>query len=173
MSGGAILARRLQRRGRNPITPKAAPGHVAWAQLNIKRMRVPRDVAVVVRGGITRAADVYAMLAAEAHAISHEKFWVVPLDLKNKPLAIFQTSQGILDASLVHPREVFAPAILSAAAGIIMAHNHPSGDPEPSPEDVALTRRIASAGQILGLPVLDHVIIGRTGYVSFQERGMI
>ena len=81
---------------------------------------------------------------------------------------------GCLTSSLVHPRETFKPAILGGAAAIVLAHNHPSGDPEPSAEDVALTRRLVSAGTLLGIEVLDHVIIGEAGrFVSLKERGVI
>lgn len=79
---------------------------------------------------------------------------------------------GLLNSSLVHPREVFAPAIAGAAASLILAHNHPSGDPEPSPEDVRVTAQLAESGRILGIPVRDHVILGADGYVSLMERGL-
>ena len=80
---------------------------------------------------------------------------------------------GLLNASLVHPREVFAPAITGAAASIIVAHNHPSGDPEPSAEDLAVTAQLMEAGCLLGIPVRDHVILGDSGYVSLAERGTL
>ncbi len=82
-------------------------------------------------------------------------------------------SEGILTASLVHPREVFAPAIREAAAGIVLVHNHPSGDPEPSPEDHEVTARLCAVGELVGIRVLDHVVIGDGCYVSFLERGLI
>ena len=82
-------------------------------------------------------------------------------------------SQGTLTASLVHPREVFSVAIRESAAGVILVHNHPSGDPEPSPEDLDITRRLASVGELIGIPVLDHVVIGGETYVSFLDRGLV
>lgn len=82
-------------------------------------------------------------------------------------------SVGTLTASLVHPREVFAPAVERGAAAVLVAHNHPSGNPEPSPEDREATRRLSQAGRILGIPVVDHLIVGRGRYVSLRERGLL
>lgn len=166
---------RATRRRRNPITPPAAPGRVAFAELRLQRMRVPGDAALrsQVKRGISRAADVYALLSPESSTLAHERFWVIPMDIKNRPLGIFQTGQGTVDASIVHPREVLQPALATSASGLIIAHNHPSGDPEPSPEDLALTRRLAAAAQVMGIPVLDHVVLGRGRYVSFAERGLL
>jgi DNA repair protein RadC len=82
-------------------------------------------------------------------------------------------SVGTLSASLVHPREVFAPAIAHAAAGVIVAHNHPSGDCTPSPEDCEATRRLRRSGELLGIPVLDHVIVSERGFLSFKEQGLL
>jgi DNA repair protein RadC len=78
-------------------------------------------------------------------------------------------TRGILDASLIHPREVFRPAVGEGAAGVILVHNHPSGDPTPSAEDRAVTRQLAEAGRALGIPVLDHVVVGRGSYASLAE----
>jgi len=80
---------------------------------------------------------------------------------------------GLLDSAQIHPREVFADAIADRAAGVILVHNHPSGSLEPSPEDIAITRRLVQAGEILGIPVLDHVIVGPSGYLSLKERGLL
>jgi DNA repair protein RadC len=82
-------------------------------------------------------------------------------------------SVGSLSASIVHPREVFQPAVAASAAGLIVAHNHPSGDPEPSPEDVAVTRRLREAGELLGIELVDHVVVAGRGYVSLKARGCI
>jgi DNA repair protein RadC len=89
----------------------------------------------------------------------HEEFHIVTLDVKNRVIATHQISVGTLDASLVHPREVFRPAIKDAAAAVILVHNHPSGDPTPSKEDLVVTRRLEAAGQTLGIDVLDHIIV--------------
>ncbi|MCA9553215.1 MAG: JAB domain-containing protein [Myxococcales bacterium] len=101
-------------------------------------------------------------LALEAQ----EGFWVLCLDARGRPLALSRVSQGTLTACLVHPREVFAPALRCRAHSVVLLHNHPSGDPEPSVEDVALTARLVDAGQILGIPVVDHVVVARTGFRS-------
>ena len=82
-------------------------------------------------------------------------------------------SQGTLTASLVHPREVFAPALREAAAAIVILHNHPSGDARPSREDHEVTRRLCQVGEILGIPLLDHIVIGAEGYASFAQKGWL
>ncbi len=102
-----------------------------------------------------------------------EQFQVLMLDRKNRFMRDVMISQGSLDASVVHPREVFNTAIRDSAAAIICVHNHPSGDPQPSPEDRALTRRLLDAGETIGIPVLDHIIVGRNCYVSFKDEGWL
>jgi DNA repair protein RadC len=102
-----------------------------------------------------------------------EEFWVVSLDAKNRLLSQARISKGTLMASVVHPREIFRIAIRNAAAAIIILHNHPSGDPEPSVEDRKVTTQVAEAGKLLGIPLLDHVIIGSNHYYSFKDRGLI
>lgn len=102
-----------------------------------------------------------------------ETFVVVFLNARRRVTGIVPVSQGCLTSSLVHPREVFGPALSSAVAAIMVAHNHPSGDPEPSPEDVALTRRLASAGALLGVELLDHIIVGDECHVSLRARGIL
>ncbi len=92
------------------------------------------------------------------------------LDGKHRLRRREQVSQGTLTSSLVHPREVFGPAIREGAAALIVVHNHPSGDPEPSAEDLAVTRRLVEVGRILGVPLLDHVVIADAGYVSIRDR---
>jgi len=98
-----------------------------------------------------------------------EVFLVLLLDVKNRPMLDIRVSTGILNGSLIHPREVFAPAVRERAASILLVHNHPSGDPAPSPEDREVTKRLRSAGGIVGIAVLDHVIIGDGSFYSFRE----
>lgn len=100
-----------------------------------------------------------------AHAAA-ERFWVLMLDARGRPAAEVQVAEGTLTACLVHPREVYAPAVRARAASIIAIHNHPSGDPEPSREDEVLTARLAEAGLIIGIPLLDHIVVARGGYRS-------
>jgi DNA repair protein RadC len=95
------------------------------------------------------------------------------LDTQNRICLERRLTVGLLNSSLVHPREVFAPAIAHAAASIIVVHNHPSGDPEPSAEDFAVTAQLMEAGCLLGIPVRDHVILGDSGFVSLAERGSV
>jgi DNA repair protein RadC len=93
--------------------------------------------------------------------------------LNSRNHSITEVSVGSLDSSIVHPREVFEEAIKNKAASVIFAHNHPSGDPEPSEDDLAITKRLVEAGKILGIEVLDHVIVTKTGFLSFKEKGLI
>ncbi|QDV12341.1 hypothetical protein CA51_22230 [Rosistilla oblonga] len=98
-----------------------------------------------------------------------EEFHIVTLDTKNQVIDTHCITVGTLDASLVHPREVFRAAIKDAAQSIVLVHNHPSGDPTPSPEDFAVTRRLESAGDTIGIGVLDHIVLGRQGHVSIRQ----
>jgi DNA repair protein RadC len=105
--------------------------------------------------------------------LNREHCLLLTLDARRQVIAKHEISVGTVDASLVHPREVFRPAILDAASFVIVAHNHPSGDTNPSDEDLVITRRLATAGKILGISVLDHVVIGGDGYYSLQEHHQI
>lgn len=102
-----------------------------------------------------------------------EHFLVLSVNHQFELLWVDVVSIGSLDANIVHPREVFRPAITHSAAGIMLVHNHPSGDPEPSKEDVRTTRRLAKAGELLGIAVLDHLIVARRGVVSLKARGLL
>jgi DNA repair protein RadC len=102
-----------------------------------------------------------------------EYFLVLLLDGKNRIIRRVQVSEGSLNQSIVHPREVFSPAVKESAAAMILIHNHPTGDPAPSQEDIAITRRLKEAGEIMGIRVLDHIIIGDGEFLSFVERGLM
>lgn len=102
-----------------------------------------------------------------------EHFSVMLLNTKNHILSLTDISVGSLTASVVHPREVFQAAIRYAAASMILFHNHPSGDPSPSREDIAVTRRLVKAGELMDIPILDHIILGRERFVSLKERGLL
>ena len=104
---------------------------------------------------------------------AQEVFGILILNTKNKIVAVHEISRGILNASIVHPREVFKPAVLHNAAAIICFHNHPSCDTEPSREDIKTTHRLVEAGKIMGIEVLDHIIVGDDRYVSLKERGVM
>jgi len=102
-----------------------------------------------------------------------EEFWLAALDGKNRLIGTHQVSVGSLNASLVHPREVLKPLILASAAACILVHVHPSGDPNPSAEDVAITERLVQVCELLGVHVLDHVIVGAGRYFSFADEGRL
>lgn len=102
-----------------------------------------------------------------------EHFKLILLNPRNKIIGISTISIGTLNASLVHPREVFKDAITHSAASVVLAHNHPSGDPEPSEDDLKITKKLVDSGQILGVEVLDHIVIGKNKFCSFKERGLI
>jgi DNA repair protein RadC len=102
-----------------------------------------------------------------------EHFKLILLNARNKILGISTISIGSLNASIVHPREVFKDAIVHNAYSVVLAHNHPSGDPEPSEDDLTMTKRLTEAGKILGVEVLDHIIITKNGYFSFKDRGLL
>ncbi len=102
-----------------------------------------------------------------------EEFWVVLLNTANVVISLAQISTGGLAASIVEPRAVFRTAILANAAAIICLHNHPSGNPEPSREDIRITRQLVEAGQLMGVPVHDHLIVTHEGYTSLAERGLM
>lgn len=112
--------------------------------------------------------DTFSFLQNE----TKEYFLALHLDGKNRIVCVDMVSQGSLNQSIVHPRETFKTALLSSAAVIILMHNHPTGDPTPSPEDIEITKRLKEAGDILGIRILDHIIIGST-YYSFTERGLL
>ena len=104
---------------------------------------------------------------------AQEVFGILILNTKNKIVAAHEISRGVLNGSLVHPREVFKPAVLHNAAAIICFHNHPSGDPEPSRDDIEITNRLVEAGKIMGIEILDHIIVGDDRYTSLRERGVM
>jgi len=108
-------------------------------------------------------------------AVDREHFVVILLDRKNAPIGINTVSIGSLTASVVHMREVFKPAILANAAAILCGHNHPSSDPAPSREDRALTQRLVDAGKLLGIPLVDHIVLGdgTTAFFSFADQGLL
>lgn len=124
---------------------------------------------------ILTGADAGAVIRRIKDISEHEQeiLCVMALSTSNRIIRIYWATVGLLDTNLVHPREVFAPALHSRASRIILFHNHPSGQTNPSPEDVALTARLAKAGQLLGVPLLDHIILTKDGSTSLKELGHI
>lgn len=113
------------------------------------------------------------LLMPELRFLTQEVFKLILLDVKNQVIAVPQISKGGLSSSIVHPREVFKEAIRRSSAAIILAHNHPSGIPDPSKEDIKITERLIETGRIVGIDVLDHIIIGDGVYISMKEKGII
>ncbi|MCL4516524.1 MAG: DNA repair protein RadC [Firmicutes bacterium] len=139
-------------------------------------LEVGRRIAVLspeVRQAVNTPADVSKMLMPQMRYMDKEHFQVLFLNTKNQLLGKKVVSIGSLNASIVHPRELFRESIRYGSAAVILAHNHPSGDPTPSQEDLAMTRRVAEGGRLLGIEVLDHVIIGDNRFVSLKERGLM
>ena len=119
------------------------------------------------------AEDVYRHFRENLGREKRELFYVVLLNNKNRKIREVKISEGSLTASLVHPREVYNPVIRESAAAVIFVHNHPSGDPAPSPEDIDITKRLKEVGDVMGVRVLDHVVIGYDRFFSFSDKGML
>lgn len=120
-------------------------------------------------GRIRGPADVFARLGPRLRDLRQEEFHALLLNSRHRVLREVLVTRGTLDASLIHPREVFRSAVAEGAAGVILVHNHPSGDPTPSAEDRSVTRQLAEAGRAVGIPVLDHVVVGRGSFVSLAD----
>jgi DNA repair protein RadC len=118
---------------------------------------------------INTAKDVFYLFEEKLKYEKQEFFYIVLLNTKNNVISIEKISQGILDASIIHPREIFKPAIRNSASRIILIHNHPSGDPTPSQEDLDITKKLKESGDLIGIEILDHVIIGDGEYWSWIE----
>jgi DNA repair protein RadC len=156
-----------------------------WAEEKItktKQVSIPIYRVTLVREGkiptyesrIRSSANAYSVLQEFLADTDREHFVILMLDQKNQMIGINTVSIGSLTASVVHPREVYKPLILSNAAAVILGHNHPSGDPQPSKEDRAITQRLKEAGTLLGINVLDHLVIGAEGrYFSFADENLL
>lgn len=140
----------------------------SWRRVRLSLVREQADRPYAVR----HAGDVVGMLRAFLRDDPRERFAVVYLDTRHKPIAVHDAHVGTCDSSPVHPREVFGPAVALAATAVVVAHNHPSGDPTPSAEDRAVTERLRQAGELLGVPMLDHVVIGEARYYSFADEAV-
>lgn len=123
---------------------------------------------------VRRSKDVADLMAPLVANLDREAFWVLMLNGKNVVIGVNLVAVGALTAALVHPREVVKPLILGSAAAAILVHNHPSGDPTPSAEDLALTKRLGAVGDLVGIRVLDHIVIGHDGaYCSLADDGLL
>jgi DNA repair protein RadC len=140
------------------------------------RYAVRKDQAgepVIVGRSLGRPSEAASALMALLQDEPSEVFAILCLTTKHQVIGYHEVGRGTLDSVLVSPREVFTAALLSHAAAIVACHNHPSGDPTPSPDDLAVTRRLAAAGEVLDIPLLDHIIIGDARYFSFKEAGCL
>lgn len=124
----------------------------------------------VRKNAITSPSEIVKFIQSEIDDYSKEHFFVISFDVRNRILGIDKTSKGTLSASLVHPRETFESAIRRHAAQIIVAHNHPSGDCEPSEDDIRITKRLYEAGKIMGIELLDHIVVTKDNYTSLKDK---
>ena len=127
----------------------------------------------VPMGKIKTAKEVFEYCSPKMSNLDREQFMILHLDVKNRVIKDELVSVGALTGTIAHPREVFKSAIKESAHSVILVHNHPSGDPEPSEDDLELNKRLAEAGKILGIEVIDHIIIGKAGFLSFKEKGLL
>lgn len=143
-------------------------------RVNIISLKVVREKSFLYpKRRITSPEDAYNLVKSFLVDVDREYFLVICLDTKNQPTAINICHMGSLNASIVHPREVLKPAILSNSASIIVAHNHPSSDPTPSREDIEVTKRLCEASKIIGIDLLDHLVVGVDRYISLKEKGYV
>ena len=163
----ASQAELIQIRG---IGPAKAAQLKAAVELS-RRLESPADQGE--KPAIKSPEDVAAIVRSQLKGKKKEHFLVLCLDSRNRLIHYKPVSMGSLDTSIVHPREVFKEAISSNAASVIFVHNHPSDDPEPSREDIELTKRLVEAGEIMGVSVLDHIIVCDTGYLSLKAKNLL
>ena len=156
---------------RRSLSAKLQPGQHAYAIPRYRVMLVKESLAYPSPVTIRDSQSAYRLLAPLFDGLDREHFMVVALDAKHAVIGINTVSMGSLTLCIVHPREVFKPLILMNASAVILAHNHPSGDPTPSQEDRALTRRLKDGSDLLGIAVLDHVVLGEDRYYSFADHG--
>lgn len=147
---------------------------MSMTRINIMSVKLIRERSVLYEHkSINRPQEAHDLIQTvlDLNSEAVEKFGIIALTTKNKIAGIHIISVGSLNAAVVHPREVFKSAILNNAASLVCFHNHPSGDPTPSAEDIALTKRLAEAGEIMGIDMLDHIITGDGRFVSLKELG--
>jgi len=152
------------------VGPAGAARFLACLELARRASAWPASERPVV----STPEDVVALCATQLRGLDREHFWALALSTKNRLLRMVEVSVGSLNTSIVHPRELFKEAVRVSAASIVVVHNHPSGDPTPSGADLQLTRRLAKAGEVLGIELLDHVVIGDGGaHASLRHMGVL
>lgn len=173
-SGGSLRA--LARRPVGALAGVAGVGAAKAARiaaaLELAR-RLAAEAPDVAEPTVHRPADVHRLCGPALRDLAVEEFRLLVLDTQHRVVRNLLVTRGLLDSSLVHPREVFRAAISEAAATIVVVHNHPSGNPAPSADDRAVTRQLVEAGRLLDIPVTDHVIVGGDRYFSFAEAGLL
>ena len=172
------FGRSLRRLGAAPrqqltATPGIGEARAVAIQAALELGRRAADEQRTEYDRVTSPRDVYRRFELRLRDLRQEEFHVLLLNTQNAVIREVMITRGILDASVVHPREVFAPALAEAAAAVILVHNHPSGDPTPSRADREVTRQLIEAGHLIGIPVRDHVVIGNGRYTSFLDLGLI
>ena len=173
-SAGGTL-RQLARRPAASLAGVPGMGKAKGARI-VAALELARRLEVERRhpgNGIRSPSDVHRLCGPTLRDLVVEEFHLLTLDAQNRITRQRLITRGILNSSLVHPREVFRAAIAEAAAGIIVVHNHPSGNPAPSADDKAVTIQLVEAGKLLDMPVYDHVIVGGDNYFSFAEAGLL
>lgn len=133
--------------------------------------RISSQVPAYKKKELLSPEKVFKLVRSKLKDYSKEHFYLIALDSRN--WSIHEVSLGSLNANIVHPREAFVEAIKNKAASVIFVHNHPSGDPEPSKDDLEITKRLVEAGKILGIEVVDHIVVGKDNFFSFKEQGLI
>lgn len=156
--------------GPGGVGPAAAARLLACVEMSRRAGRPLVDDRPV----ISTPDDVVGICGPQLRGADREHFWTLALNTKNRLIRIIEVSVGSLSASIVHPRELFKDALRASAASVVLVHNHPSGDPTPSGADIQLTRRLVKAGDVLGVEVLDHVVIGDNGeHASLRDLGLM
>lgn len=149
--------------------------HTPAKRIQVLGLRMVREASSLLYPGrkIRKPQDAAELFRQFIGECDREAFCILCLSTKNEPTAIHLVSTGTLNASLVHPRETFKLAILTNSASIIACHNHPSGEADPSPEDVELTKRLRDSGRLLGIDFLDHIILGHGDFISMKEKSLM
>lgn len=156
------------------LTVKEGEKRVPAKRVDIVSLRMVKETSLLYKDRSIRSPqDAYNLFKQFLGELEREYFVLMCLDVKNQPTVINVCHIGSLNASIVHPREIMKTAVLSNAASILVMHNHPSGQPEPSREDIDVTKRLAEASRIIGIELVDHLVIGENSFVSLKEKGYL
>ena len=144
----------------------------AYEGLKVRVQLIREGTAQEYHKAIMCSDDVVGLVGPRLEAMDREYFLSIPVNGRHVPIGVEEVAIGSQNASIIHPREIFRSAILAGATtALILAHNHPSGSPDPSPEDRLITKRLKDAGELMGIKILDHIIIGHGSYYSFADKG--